>query len=402
MPSVRLKNDKDGNPRSYEARVIIKGHPPVSTSFPIEKATASKLDAAMKAAEKRARAWADEAERKIRGGDQVSKKPEKTTIGEAIEEYLADEERLANDDPTHKPMSKAKRYCLGNVKHHVGVLTVDGLTRERTQKFINAMLKLEIPPPANRVEIHPLYDGSKPRVYSQSTVRKYYFALKEALVWHARKHRYPIGDKFDGIKVPEAWAGARTRRLEAGEEDRLMTATEGMYKSPEGYRLLIGLALETAMRAQELLGLLWSEIDTRPDHRFILLPKERTKGKEERQVSLSSKALALLARLAELRAPADARVFHMLPNDTNLLDKGFRRLCKRAEIADLKFHDLRHEATSRMFERTELQTVEVMMITGHSQVDTLRRYANIRPRILAEKLDGKAFSTYIPDKSQKP
>lgn len=391
MASVRLKRDRDGNPRSYEARVIIKGHPPVSTSFPIDKVTASRLDAAMKAAEKRARAWAEEAERKIRGGDQVSKKPEKTTIGEAIDEYLADEERLAKEDPKHKPMSKAKRYCLGNVRHHVGVLTIAGLTRERTQKFINAMLMLEIPAPANRAKIHPLYDGGKPRLYSQSTVRKYYFALKEALVWHARKHKYPIGDKFEDIKVPDAWADARIRRLEPGEEERLMEATKGMYKSPEGYRLLIGLTLETAMRAQEILGLLWSEIDTRPDHRFILLPKERTKGRKKRQVSLSSKALALLARLSDLRAPADVRVFHMLPNDTNLLDKGFRRICKRAEIADLKFHDLRHEATTRMFESTVLQTVEVMIVTGHSQVDTLSRYAHIRPLVLAEKLDGKTF-----------
>ena len=45
-----------------------------------------------------------------------------------------------------------------------------------------------------------------------------------------------------------------------------------------------------------------------------------------------------------------------------------------------------------MFERTDLQTVEIMLMTGHTQVSTLKRYANLRQRILAEKLDGKRFT----------
>ena len=65
----------------------------------------------------------------------------------------------------------------------------------------------------------------------------------------------------------------------------------------------------------------------------------------------------------------------------------------------MRFHDLRHEATSRLFERTELQTVEIMLMTGHTQVSTLKRYANLRPRILAEKLDGKKFANELIQKS---
>jgi hypothetical protein len=36
--------------------------------------------------------------------------------------------------------------------------------------------------------------------------------------------------------------------------------------------------------------------------------------------------------------------------------------------------------------------VEVMLMTGHTQVSTLKRYANLRQRILAEKLDGRKFT----------
>lgn len=387
MASVRLKLDKEGLPRSYEARVIIKGHPALSSSFSIEKATPSKLEAAKRAAEKKAIAWAAEQERLIRGGDKVSKTAAKTTVAEAIEEYLAfDEESIGN--ATYKSLSAGKKYCLGNVAHHVGVFTVEGMTRERIQKFINSLLKLDIPPPANRKVIHPLYDGAKTRTYSQSTVRKYYFALKEALTWHARKHRYTLGDKFEGLAIPKSWAGVRSRRLEEGEEKLLIDATKGMTKSPESYQFIIELALETAMRAQELLGLLWSELYLKKSDRFILLPADRTKGSVSRQVSLSSRALEILKQLEALRDKKNTRVFHLLPNNTTLLDKGFKMICKRAGVEDLKFHDLRHEATSRMFENTDLQTVEIMLITGHTQVDTLRRYANIRPHVLADKLDG--------------
>ena len=56
---------------------------------------------------------------------------------------------------------------------------------------------------------------------------------------------------------------------------------------------------------------------------------------------------------------------------------------KRADCADLHFHDLRHEAVARFFERTKLQTMEFALIAGHTELKTLQRYANLRPSILA-------------------
>lgn len=369
MASFKEKKLKSGRV-SVEAKVVRRGHPPLSKSFPSRK---------------EAQAWAAEQERTIRRGGTVSMAPERTTFAEAVDEYLRDE---ADE------LSVGTVYCLGNLKHHLGVFTLSLLDAERIGKFIKLLLKTPIPKPANKKVAADIVadDDDDERTYSESAVRKYFFTLKACMTWHAGKHRYPMDDRFERVKAPRAWSKPRKRRLEGDEEVRLMEATNGMRKSPESWRLLISLALETAMRGQEIRGLLWSEVNMAEDMRFILLPAERTKTEEERQVPLSRKAMEILARLKAINDDDEARVFHLIPPTSHGMGIGFRRICKRAAIEDLRFHDLRHEATSRMFERTDLQTVEIMLMTGHTQVSTLKRYANLRQRILAEKLDGKRFT----------
>lgn len=369
MASFKEKTLKSGR-LSIEAKVVRRGHPPLSKSFPTRK---------------EAHAWAAEQERTIRRGGAVSMAPERTTFAEAADEYMRDEA---------SELSAGTVYCLGSLKHHLGVFTLNLLDAQRIEKFIKLMLKTPLPKPANKKVAAEIADedDDDERTYSESAVRKYFFTLKACMSWHAGKHRYALDDRFNRVKAPRAWSKPRKRRLEGDEEARLMEATNGMRKSPESWRLLIRLALETAMRGQEIRGLLWSEVNMAEDMRFILLPAERTKTDEERQVPLSRKAMDILARLKELGAGSETRVFPLIPPTSHGMGTGFRRICKRAGILDLRFHDLRHEATSRMFERTELQTVEVMLMTGHTQVSTLKRYANLRQRILAEKLDGKRFT----------
>jgi integrase len=61
------------------------------------------------------------------------------------------------------------------------------------------------------------------------------------------------------------------------------------------------------------------------------------------------------------------------------------RACKRAGIADLHFHDLRHEATSRIAERLD-NILELSAVTGHKSVQLLKRYYHPRATDLARKL----------------
>jgi integrase len=58
---------------------------------------------------------------------------------------------------------------------------------------------------------------------------------------------------------------------------------------------------------------------------------------------------------------------------------------QRAKLEDLRFHDLRHEATSRFFEKG-LNHLEVATITGHKTLQMLKRYTHLRATDLARKL----------------
>tara|TARA_Y100001934_G_scaffold206423_1_gene244092 strand:+ start:34 stop:306 length:273 start_codon:yes stop_codon:yes gene_type:complete len=68
-----------------------------------------------------------------------------------------------------------------------------------------------------------------------------------------------------------------------------------------------------------------------------------------------------------------------------VLKSAWRRACCRAGISDLRFHDLRHEATSRFFEKG-LNLMEVAAITGHKDLRMLQRYTHLRAEDLALKL----------------
>lgn len=366
-----------GEREFWEARVTIKGHPPLSKTFDKNK----KRDAVK---------WAQEQEVKIRGGDKVSRKSERTTVADALSEYLAAHTTADAEGETVSTLTNTKRYGVESVKYHLGAFTIDTLSHKVISAFLKKLQVTVIPQPANKTKTHPLYDGDRVRCYTPGSARKLFYALKTAVEWHSHEHHYPLGDKFQAVEVPAAWAAPRDRRLNGDEEARLMTACGGMYKDPEGWQLLIGLALETAMRAGELIGMQWDEINI--DQRFIVIPKEREKTRKGRQVPLSTKALGVLAKLKKRRVKTDPRVFATLPAVSSVLGRGFKRITKRAECVDLHFHDLRHEAVARFFERTTLQTMEIALITGHTEMKTLQRYANLRPSILASKLDGAGMS----------
>lgn len=73
----------------------------------------------------------------------------------------------------------------------------------------------------------------------------------------------------------------------------------------------------------------------------------------------------------------------------NAITIAMRRAREEAEIEDLTFHDLRHEATSRLFEKTDLDSLEISEITGHKGLQMLKRYTHLRADRLADRLAGE-------------
>lgn len=164
----------------------------------------------------------------------------------------------------------------------------------------------------------------------------------------------------------------RDRRVTAKELQSILKATE----SPE-LRTIVILAIETAMRRGELASLRWKEIDLQKC--IAHLPK--TKTEVPRTVPLSTVAVAALK---ELPRRLDGRVFAL---QAESMSQAFERACEshRANVGDLRFHDLRHEATSRLFEKG-LNVMEVAAITGHKTLDMLKRYTHLRAEDLAKRL----------------
>ena len=127
---------------------------------------------------------------------------------------------------------------------------------------------------------------------------------------------------------------------------------------------LVLFAIETGMRRGEILSLTWQHVHL--GKRYVHLPD--TKNGDSRDVPLSPRALELVRGLPR-NIRGDPVVF---PLHYEALKSAWRRACDRAVIIDLRFHDLRHEATSRFFEKG-LNVMEVAAITGHEDLRMLQR-----------------------------
>ncbi|CDL65243.1 putative integrase recombinase protein [Burkholderia phage Bp-AMP4] len=179
----------------------------------------------------------------------------------------------------------------------------------------------------------------------------------------------------------------RERRLRDDEEARLLFAAE---KARNKYlRPLIVLALETAMRRAELVNLQWEFIDI-PKRRIHLIEGGGVNGDfsikngSSRVVPLSKRAIDALEAYQPDPAKRKGQVFEELTEEA--VTQAFTRTVARAKMENFHLHDLRHEATSRFFEKG-LSIAEVKSITGHKSMSALERYVHINAGGLAAKLD---------------
>jgi integrase len=169
-------------------------------------------------------------------------------------------------------------------------------------------------------------------------------------------------------------ARPRSRRLQGDEEHRLLTQCRAARNPWLAH--FVSLAVATGMRRGELLSLQWANVDL--EKRTAFLPI--TKNGEARRVPLSSQALAIFQGLP---SSCNGRVFGNLT--VGGLKKSFKRAVRRAHIEDLRLHDLRHEATSRFFEKG-LNMMEVAFVTGHKTLQMLKRYTHLSATDLAARL----------------
>jgi integrase len=212
---------------------------------------------------------------------------------------------------------------------------------------------------------------------------------------NARTRRIAVADHATSAPgADDAESESESERgTQDGELERVVAAS-GSAVLPS----IVWLAVETAMRRGEIVTLRWEHVDLK--RRVAHLPA--TKNGSARDVPLSSSAVSVLQALMDAQdtdAEGSGRVFD-IRNDA--VTRAFERAVKRARqryveecteakqrpdgkfLTDLRFHDLRHEATSRLASIFPLH--ELTKITGHKDPRMLMRYYHPRAEDLAKRL----------------
>jgi integrase len=133
---------------------------------------------------------------------------------------------------------------------------------------------------------------------------------------------------------------------------------------------LIILALDTAMRRGELLKLCWRDVDL--ENRLISILAFNTKTAKARTVGMTQRVYDELTELWE-QSPKDSDELVFGIKDT--IKRSFSSACHDAGIEGFHFHDCRHTAITRMIQ-AGLSPMEVMKVSGHTQMNTFARYVN--------------------------
>jgi integrase len=160
----------------------------------------------------------------------------------------------------------------------------------------------------------------------------------------------------------------RERILTREEEVKLLAACE----SPQRVHLkpILICALDTGMRQGEIFSLRWRDVDL--EARLLNIQAFHTKTIKERQVAITTRLAIELERLkASAPDDRDGLLFGILDN----VKRSFTAARSKAGLKDLRFHDLRHTAATRLV-GAHIPLSEVGRVLGHSQANTTYRYVN--------------------------
>jgi integrase len=203
------------------------------------------------------------------------------------------------------------------------------------------------------------YRDARTDLVSSQTIKHEVNMIRRVLRFGIQECGLRLAEGIPAIRLAKLPRG-RSRRLQDGEYDQLIANLSAEMRD------VVDLALETGMRRSELLQLMPEHVSVTNRLVRVIDPKNGV----DRNIPLTGKAYKIVcARLA------GAKVFSLQPDSVT---KSFLKACRSAGIAGLRFHDLRHEAISRLFEKG-LSVAQVASISGHSDYRMLARYVHLGP-----------------------
>lgn len=293
-----------------------------------------------------AKAWERRVETAMDNGSWVDVRDSRSTqIDQIVDDYVASYERFDLVIPTPKltQLKQIKDYFQQESIHNLTLDSVLDFAAWRRQTVCASTLQTQM-------------------YYFQQVANRSGIKTEDDVLEKA----------IDELRAKKIIMGSkqRDRRLEPGEYELLMDASKGDWLAPA-----IDIAIESGMRQSEIHRLKWSDIDK--DAEVIHLwrkDKHAEGGRSKHKIPLLKGVREALTRHSNLLGQGE-RLFKV-EKAASISDK-FAKVRDRLNLEDLRFHDLRHEAISRFFERG-MRVEQVRVISGHRTLDQLSRYVNLR------------------------
>jgi integrase len=166
-------------------------------------------------------------------------------------------------------------------------------------------------------------------------------------------------------------------------------------RSPSHLKPILLTGYHLGQRLGETLNLSWDRVDLQRG--IITLRGVGTKTHKPRQVPMTAPVKAALTELSKVRDLAHKYVFVYHRNPVREVKTAFRMACKKAAIANLRFHDLRHCAATNL-RRAGVDTTTAMQIIGHKSPLMWKRYNSLAESdliIAANRLNTYLSNTVI-------
>ncbi len=284
----------------------------------------------------------------------------KLSIEQALERY--ETSVTINKKPSTQ---KGERGFIRQAKEELGRYSLAALTTDVVAKYRDGLTARGLSPDTVRLKLALLSN-------------LYNVAMRE---WGLGLVRNPIS------LVSKPRSTSRNLRLKPAELEKLVV--ESVKHSNPMLGWIVQIALETGMRSSEITGLRVRQVDV--ERRVVRLVD--TKNESARTVPMTREAQALFQKaLANPVRPKECDlVFFGEPGaDGQRRPYNFNKIWTNIKqslgLNDLRFHDLRHEAVSRLVEKG-FGDQEVAAISGHKSMQMLKRYTHLRAEDLVGRLD---------------
>ncbi|SIT43781.1 Phage integrase [Paraburkholderia piptadeniae] len=324
----------------WRAQIRIKGFPSVAQTFDKKG---------------QAQTWADQTEAKMRnGGFSDARELANFTITSIVDRYIKDIGEI-------KPFGRSKMGALSMLKRHMGSVTLASLNDDAIVAY--AKRRAAMGAGGVTIGLELTYLGGVLRIARS--------------VWKLPYHARPIDDARPSLKLLRLHTKSKERDRRPTQDEIASICNFFASKARQKIPMpdIIQFAIATTMRASEITSLRWDDINHAD--RTIMI---RDRKHPEEKIG-NNQIVPLLGEAYDIVMRQRQRGDFIFPFKHHTFSSLFPRACNELKIDDLRFHDLRHEGVSRLFEQG-YRIEQVALVSGHRDWKMLRRYTQVRARDL--------------------